>query len=86
MLTYISIYVYIFVGQSEAEVINCTTGKDELGKPSRISKQGLFRMFFNLLGKISTIDDVDRDVCHQYYDAKSTVQDYSVIIVLFYYY
>ncbi|XP_044580565.1 double-stranded RNA-specific editase Adar isoform X1 [Cotesia glomerata] len=64
-------------GQTEAEVINCTTGKDELGKPSRISKQGLFRMFFNLLGKISTIDDIDRDICHQYLDAKSTVQDYS---------
>lgn len=59
-------------------MINCTTGKDELGKPSRISKQGLFRMFFNLLGKISTIDDVDHDACRQYLDAKSTVQDYSV--------
>ncbi|XP_034936694.1 double-stranded RNA-specific editase Adar isoform X2 [Chelonus insularis] len=65
------------IGQAEAEVINCTTGKDELGKPSRISKQGLFRMFFNLLGKLSTIDDVDRDTCRQYLDAKSSVQDYS---------
>ncbi|KAK0076059.1 hypothetical protein PV326_011108 [Microctonus aethiopoides] len=64
-------------GQTEAEVINCTTGKDELGKPSRISKQGLFRMFFGLLGKLSTIDDVDRDICRQYLDAKSSVQDYS---------
>ncbi|XP_011298156.1 double-stranded RNA-specific editase Adar isoform X1 [Fopius arisanus] len=66
------------VGQAEAEVINCTTGKDELGKPSRISKQGLFRMFFNLLGKLTTIDDIDRDACRQYLDAKSSIQDYSL--------
>ena len=65
-------------GQNDAEVINCTTGKDELGKPSRISKQGLFRMFFSLLGRISTIDDTDRNACRHYFDAKSSVQDYSV--------
>ncbi|XP_070511692.1 adenosine deaminase acting on RNA isoform X2 [Cardiocondyla obscurior] len=66
------------IGQSEAEVINCTTGKDELGKPSRISKQAFFRRFFNLLDKLPTIDDVDKDRCRQYYMAKSSVQDYSL--------
>lgn len=65
-------------GQNEAEVINCTTGKDELGKPSRISKQAFFRRFFNLLGKLQTIDDVDENRCRHYLDAKSSVQDYSV--------
>ncbi|CAL7938392.1 unnamed protein product [Xylocopa violacea] len=66
------------IGQSEAEVINCTTGKDELGKPSRISKQGLFRRFYNLLGKLDTIDDADMNQCRHYLDAKSSVQNYSL--------
>lgn len=71
------------LGQSEAEVINCTTGKDELGKPSRISKQAFFRRFFNLLSKLPTIDDVDENRCRHYLDAKSSVQDYSVSITFF---
>ncbi|KMQ91116.1 double-stranded rna-specific editase adar-like protein [Lasius niger] len=66
------------IGQNEAEVINCTTGKDELGKPSRISKQAFFRRFFNLLSKLPTIDDVDENRCRHYLDAKSSVQDYSL--------
>ncbi|XP_011858616.1 PREDICTED: double-stranded RNA-specific editase Adar-like [Vollenhovia emeryi] len=67
------------IGQSEAEVINCTTGKDELGKPSRISKQAFFRRFFALLcKKLPTINDVDKDSCRQYNMAKSSVQDYSL--------
>ncbi|EFN83585.1 double-stranded RNA-specific editase Adar isoform X2 [Harpegnathos saltator] len=66
------------IGQSEAEVINCTTGKDELGKPSRISKQAFFRRFFNLLGKLSTIEDVDENRCRHYLEAKLSVQDYSL--------
>ncbi|XP_078033152.1 adenosine deaminase acting on RNA isoform X3 [Augochlora pura] len=65
------------IGQADAEVINCTTGKDELGKPSRISKQGLFRRFYNLLGKLDTIDDADQNQCRHYLDAKSSVQNYS---------
>lgn len=71
-------FSFIFLGQSEAEVINCTTGKDELGKPSRISKQAFFRRFFNLLCKLPTINDIDKDRCRQYSVAKSSVQDYSV--------
>ncbi|XP_058805966.1 double-stranded RNA-specific editase Adar-like isoform X2 [Phymastichus coffea] len=66
------------VGQSEAEVINCTTGKDELGKPSRLSKQKLFGKFYSLLGKLDTIDDVDILICHNYLDAKASVQDYAL--------
>ncbi|XP_011684953.1 PREDICTED: double-stranded RNA-specific editase Adar isoform X2 [Wasmannia auropunctata] len=66
------------IGQSEAEVISCTTGKDELGKPSRISKQAFFRRFFNLLHNLPTIDDVDENSCRQYLDAKSSAQDYSL--------
>lgn len=59
-------------------MINCTTGKDELGKPSRISKQCLFRRFYNLLDKLDTIDDADKNQCRHYLDAKSSVQNYSV--------
>ncbi|XP_031777326.1 double-stranded RNA-specific editase Adar isoform X3 [Nasonia vitripennis] len=65
-------------GQPEAEIINCTTGKDELGKPSRISKQGLFKKFYHLIGKIKAIDDIDETICHNYLDAKTSVQDYSL--------
>ncbi|XP_043488604.1 double-stranded RNA-specific editase Adar-like [Polistes fuscatus] len=66
------------IGQSKAEEINCTTGKDKLGKPSRLSKQELFRKFFSLLGKLETIDDVDQNQCRCYLDAKSLVRDYSL--------
>lgn len=72
------IFNFEFIGQVEAEVINCTTGKDELGKPSRISKQGLFKKFYNLLGKLDTIDDADQNQCRHYLEAKSSVQNYSV--------
>lgn len=78
---YISYYTS---GQSEAEVISCTTGKDELGKPSRISKQAFFKRFFNLLRNLPTIDNVDENGCHQYLDAKSSAQDYSVSNCIFY--
>ncbi|XP_015513895.1 adenosine deaminase acting on RNA isoform X2 [Neodiprion pinetum] len=66
------------IGQTDAEVINCTTGKDEVGKPSRISKQGLFRKFFNLVGRINMIEYVDSHNCRHYFDAKSSVEDYSL--------
>ncbi|XP_015187341.1 PREDICTED: double-stranded RNA-specific editase B2-like [Polistes dominula] len=66
------------IGQREAEVINCKTGKDKLGKPSRLSKQELFKKFFSLLGKLETIDDADQNQCRYYFDAKSSVRDYSL--------
>lgn len=64
-------------GQPESEVINCVTGKDELGKSSRISKQGFFGRFHGLLEKLDTIDNVDKSICRNYYDAKSSSQDYA---------
>ncbi|XP_020288078.1 double-stranded RNA-specific editase Adar isoform X2 [Pseudomyrmex gracilis] len=67
------------IGQLDAEVINSTTGKDELGKPSRLSKQAFFRRFFNLLNnKVPTIDEVDENKCRHYLEAKSSVKDYSL--------
>lgn len=83
-LFFFSFFLLYTLGQSEAEVINCTTGKDELGKPSRISKQAFFRRFFSLLSKLPTIDDVDENRCRHYLDAKSSVQDYSVSCYIFY--
>ncbi|XP_014233738.1 double-stranded RNA-specific editase Adar-like [Trichogramma pretiosum] len=65
-------------GQLEAEIINCTTGKDELGKPSRISKQGLFGKFHYLLSQLDTITDVDKTICTNYLDAKASVQNYAL--------
>lgn len=82
---FIFFFLLYTLGQNEAEVINCTTGKDELGKPSRISKQAFFRRFFNLLSKLPTIDDVDENRCRHYLDAKSSVQDYSVSYIFYMY-
>ena len=69
-----------FTGQSEAEIINCTTGKDELGNPSRISKRGLFFQFHSLLGKINSKYHLDKITGLNYLDVKSSVNDYSVSI------
>lgn len=69
---------WYFAGQPEAEVINCTTGKDELGNPSRISKKGLFRRFYNLLIKLGARNSSELHEFRMYLDAKSSVEDYSV--------
>ncbi|KAF7987527.1 hypothetical protein HCN44_003289 [Aphidius gifuensis] len=66
------------IGQNEAEIIICKTGKNELDKPSRISKKGLFKMFSTLLGNLTPIDDAARESCRHYLDAKLFAQDYSL--------
>jgi hypothetical protein len=55
------------------------TGKDDQGVASRLSKQGLFRRFLSLVGRISSRTGLAFGTCpRQYADAKETVQDYKV--------
>ncbi|XP_070535459.1 double-stranded RNA-specific editase 1-like isoform X3 [Ptychodera flava] len=51
------------------EVINAMTGKDDYGRPSRISKNAFYRHFKQLYGRISTLSD-DMQKPQFYGDAK----------------
>lgn len=67
------------IGQNGPEVINSVTGKDEQSKASRLSKQGFFTRFFNLINRLDTITDLDFPSCpRQYSDVKEKVHDYKV--------
>ncbi|KAJ9599945.1 hypothetical protein L9F63_009773, partial [Diploptera punctata] len=67
------------IGEQGPEIINSVTGKDDRGVASRLSKQGLFRRFLNLIGRISTITGIAFNSCpQQYSDAKEAVQDYKM--------
>lgn len=66
-------------GQEGPEIINSVTGKDDQGVASRLSKQGLFRRFLNLVGRISSRTGLAFGSCpRQYSDAKEAVQDYKM--------
>ncbi|GFG33071.1 hypothetical protein Cfor_12096 [Coptotermes formosanus] len=66
-------------GQEGPEIINSVTGKDDQGVASRLSKQGLFRRFLNLVGRISSRTGLTFGSCpRQYSDAKEAVQDYKM--------
>lgn len=41
------------VGDQGLEVINATTGKDDLGRPSRLCKQALYGRWMRLHGKVA---------------------------------
>jgi len=70
---------YWILGQEGPEIINSVTGKDDQGVASRLSKQGLFRRFLNLVGRIGSITGLTSGSCpHQYSEAKEAVQDYKV--------
>ena len=69
----------LLLGQEGPEIINSVTGKDDQGVASRLSKQGLFRRFLNLVGRISSRTGLAFGSCpRQYSDAKEAVQDYKV--------
>jgi hypothetical protein len=69
----------LIVGQEGPEIINSVTGKDDQGVASRLSKQGLFRRFLNLVGRISSRTGLTFGSCpRQYSDTKEAVQDYKV--------
>uniref|UniRef100_A0A1B6D181 Double-stranded RNA-specific editase Adar n=1 Tax=Clastoptera arizonana TaxID=38151 RepID=A0A1B6D181_9HEMI len=66
------------IGEERVEVINAMTGKAELGAASRLCKQGLYKRFCSLIGRISTITEFKKeDIKTLLYDEiKANVKDY----------
>ncbi|XP_064644434.1 double-stranded RNA-specific editase 1-like isoform X2 [Lineus longissimus] len=62
-------------GDARLEVISTTTGKNEQGYASRVSKQALFKLFKELFGTVPSTTGV-RDLPSHYGDVKQLVQDY----------
>lgn len=50
------------VGDQGLEVINATTGKDDLGRPSRLCKHALYSRWMRLHGKV-TRDECEYEFC-----------------------
>ncbi|XP_022185212.1 double-stranded RNA-specific editase Adar isoform X2 [Nilaparvata lugens] len=70
------------IGEEQVEVINSTTGKREVGGVSRLSKQGLFARFHQLLAanKLQTITGIGHvyQCPHEYSDVKAAVNNYNI--------
>ncbi len=64
------------IGDSELEAINTTTGKDELGKSSRICKKELFEHFKKLYGKLSMITTMPKTAPKTYAESKALAEEY----------
>nr|CAD7404859.1 unnamed protein product [Timema cristinae] len=61
------------------EIINSVTGKDERGMASRLSKQGMFSRFMNLVGRVNSRTNIGFGNCpRDYSDVKFLVQDYNM--------
>lgn len=50
------------VGDQGLEVINATTGKDDLGRPSRLCKHALYSRWMRLHGKVVP-DECEYEFC-----------------------
>ncbi|RZF40214.1 hypothetical protein LSTR_LSTR011988 [Laodelphax striatellus] len=69
------------IGEEQVEVVNSTTGKRETGGVSRLSKQGLFGRFHQLLAQqLSSITGIGAAYpCPlQYSDVKAAVHNYNI--------
>ncbi|XP_072034654.1 double-stranded RNA-specific editase 1-like [Amphiura filiformis] len=64
------------IGDNELEAINTTTGKDELGKSSRICKKELFEHFKKLYGKLSMLTNMPKTPPKTYAESKALAVDY----------
>ncbi|XP_071788126.1 double-stranded RNA-specific editase 1-like isoform X1 [Asterias amurensis] len=62
---------------AELEVINATTGKQEVGQPSRVCKSSLFQTFKSLYGKLSTTTEQQATPPRTYAEAKALAVDYN---------
>nr|CAD7570590.1 unnamed protein product [Timema californicum] len=66
-------------GLEGPEIINSVTGKDERGMASRLSKQGMFSRFMNLVGRVNSRTNIGFGNCpRDYSDVKFLVQDYNM--------
>ncbi|XP_075873570.1 double-stranded RNA-specific editase 1-like isoform X1 [Nelusetta ayraudi] len=64
------------VGDQGLEVINATTGKDDLGRPSRLCKQALYGRWMRLHGKLSSSLRIKTTRPSTYHEAKQAVLEY----------
>ncbi|XP_047433040.1 double-stranded RNA-specific editase 1-like [Mugil cephalus] len=64
------------VGDQGLEVINATTGKDDLGRPSRLCKHALYSRWMRLHCKLSSIMRIKRPRPSSYHEAKQAAVEY----------
>ncbi|CAL8290935.1 unnamed protein product [Lota lota] len=64
------------VGDQGLEVINATTGKDDLGRPSRLCKHALYSRWVNLHCKLSSALRIRTSKPTTYHDSKQAAAEY----------
>ncbi|XP_034029563.1 double-stranded RNA-specific editase 1-like [Thalassophryne amazonica] len=64
------------MGDHGLEVINATTGKDDLGQPSRLCKHTLYSQWTRLYNKLSSTLRIRTVRPRSYYEAKQAAVDY----------
>uniref|UniRef100_A0A3Q0TB38 Adenosine deaminase RNA specific B1a n=1 Tax=Amphilophus citrinellus TaxID=61819 RepID=A0A3Q0TB38_AMPCI len=64
------------VGDQNLEAINATTGKDDLGRPSRLCKHALYSRWMNLYRKLSSMLRIRTARPSSYHEAKQAVMEY----------
>uniref|UniRef100_A0A8D3AB21 Adenosine deaminase RNA specific B1a n=1 Tax=Scophthalmus maximus TaxID=52904 RepID=A0A8D3AB21_SCOMX len=64
------------VGDQALEVINATTGKDDLGRPSRLCKHGLYSCWLRLHSKLHSTLRIRTVRPGSYYEAKQGAAEY----------
>ncbi|KAM9328463.1 double-stranded RNA-specific editase 1-like [Pholidichthys leucotaenia] len=64
------------VGDQGLEVINATTGKDDLGRPSRLCKHALYSHWIRLHGKLSSTLRIKTTKPSSYHEAKQAAVEY----------
>uniref|UniRef100_A0A669EDJ6 Adenosine deaminase RNA specific B1a n=1 Tax=Oreochromis niloticus TaxID=8128 RepID=A0A669EDJ6_ORENI len=64
------------VGDKGLELINATTGKDDLGRPSRLCKHALYSRWMNLHCKLSSMLWIRTVRLRSYHDTKQAAKEY----------
>uniref|UniRef100_A0A673A7S5 Double-stranded RNA-specific editase 1-like n=1 Tax=Sphaeramia orbicularis TaxID=375764 RepID=A0A673A7S5_9TELE len=64
------------VGDQALEVINATTGKDDLGRPSRLCKHALYSRWMRLHSKLSSTLRIRTSSPSSYHEAKQAALEY----------
>lgn len=64
------------VGDQALEVINATTGKDDMGRPSRLCKHALYSRWMRLYNKLTSTLRIKVSKPSSYHDAKQAAEEY----------
>uniref|UniRef100_A0A3B3URX2 A to I editase domain-containing protein n=3 Tax=Poecilia TaxID=8080 RepID=A0A3B3URX2_9TELE len=64
------------IGDQGLEVINATTGKDDLGRPSRLCKHALYTRWIDLHSKLSSTLRIQTLEPRSYHEAKQAAAQY----------